>query len=143
MSLYASAESRLPRANGSRVLAEKESLLLECSPWSQYKQRTLRRYAVSPNGQPLCHRVHLRPERKVIRDPSEHLLTLDISESKCRKAIHAAAQEGAICNHSVPDGIKADCATKARVFLDRFCPRPGHIAANLSHITHIIGKVSS
>src|SRR3954447_25237150 len=85
-------------------------------------QRTVRRYAVSPMGQPLCHRVHLRPERKVIRDPSEHLLTLDISESKCRKAIHAAAQEGAICNHSVPDGIKADCATKARVFLDRFCP---------------------
>src|SRR6476660_1537256 len=94
-----------------------------------------------PDGQPLCHRVHLRPERKVIRDPSEHLLTLDISESKRRKAIHAAAQEGAICNHSVPDELKQIAPRRQGSFWSDFA-HPGHVAANLSPITLIIGKFS-
>jgi len=67
------------RANWSRVLAEKESLRLESSPWSQYKDErcdALRSARIADH----CVTAFLKTRTQVKRVPSVHLLTLDVSE---------------------------------------------------------------
>src|SRR5690349_16632168 len=75
-----------------------------------------------------------RPERKVKRGPSATPCSRWTSRNRnVDKQSTAAAQEGAICNHSVPDGIKADCARKARVFwseIGRVDRRPAKLSSD-------------